>query len=78
MNGGRKRAGTAKADASAAAVSKVTLEGFADDIAAAVTEVVQVEMAMMAQVMGMGVAVMTPHPPQSEAEVEEGFDNMPV
>ena len=78
MSGALKRAPKANADAPVATIPKVTPEVLAEDIAAVVAGVVQGEMALAAQVMGLGAAVMTPHPPQSEAEVEAGFDNMPV
>lgn len=40
--------------------------------------VLQAELDMLAQVMsGLGTAA-EPHPPATDAEVESGFDNMPV
>jgi hypothetical protein len=40
--------------------------------------VLQAELDMLAQVMsGLGSAA-DPHPPATDAEVESGFDNMPV
>jgi hypothetical protein len=42
--------------------------------------VLQAEVDMLAQVMsGLGAAATPhPHPPATDAEVESGFDNMPV
>lgn len=40
--------------------------------------VLQAEMELLAQMMSVGIGAADPHPPATEAEVESGFDNMPV
>jgi hypothetical protein len=40
--------------------------------------VLQAEMEMLAQMMSGVAGVPPPHPPATDAEVESGFDNMPV
>lgn len=40
--------------------------------------VLQAEMEMLSQVMSGVAGATVPHPPATEAEVESGFDNMPV
>ena len=77
MSGGRK-ARRAKTAAASAVTPVAAPEALAGEIAATMAAVIEAEMALVAQVMGLSAGVAALHPPLSEAEVEEGFDNMPV